>query len=111
MNVSRKEFLSGGLAAFGRSLLDAAREGEPATPDKGQVTVNGYLRLDNRRCLAQRGGCFACLDKCPLEAISISPGVGITINPDSCDGCGECVSVCPVEPKAIMMHASEEPVS
>jgi len=111
MNLSRKEFLTGGLAAFGRSLLDAAREGETATSDHEQVSVTGYLRVDNRRCLAQRGGCFACLDKCPLEAITISPGVGITIDPDNCDGCGECISVCPVQPKAIMMHASEKVAS
>lgn len=107
MNLSRKEFLTGGLAAFGRDLLSVFREGDTAPTDAGPVLVTGCLRVDNRQCLAQRGGCFACLDRCPAEAITISAGVGITIDPDSCDGCGECISVCPVEPKAITKHVSE----
>lgn len=61
------------------------------------------LQLDNSRCLAQKGGCFACIDHCPKEAVNIALGVGIAIDADLCDGCGECALVCPTSPNVIAM--------
>ena len=62
-----------------------------------------FLRLDNSRCLAQKGSCFACIDHCPKEAVNIALGVGIVVDPELCDGCGECAAVCPVHPEIIEM--------
>jgi NAD-dependent dihydropyrimidine dehydrogenase PreA subunit len=39
--------------------------------------------------------CGACMDECPVEAIS--PGDFYTINPETCTDCGACADVCPVE--------------
>jgi Pyruvate/2-oxoacid:ferredoxin oxidoreductase delta subunit len=103
MSVSRKEFLTRGLAAFGAELLQSVRgEAAPAGSIPGGEEF-GPLLVDNRRCLAQRGGCFACMDRCPHGAIGISLGVGISIDPEKCDGCGICIDYCPVEPKVIAM--------
>lgn len=59
------------------------------------------LQVDNSRCLANMGGCFACIDHCRQEAVSMALGKGIVIDQDLCDGCGECVAVCPINPEII----------
>ena len=104
--VSRKEFFALGLPAFGRELLAAAR-GD--APDSGapEGAAGGFLLLDNSRCLARQGGCFSCLDRCPREAMGITAGVGIVIDDDLCDGCGECIAICPLEPKPIRLKHRE----
>lgn len=99
--MSRKEFIRRGIASFGKDLLQAARYGDVAGGLAGEVACHGRMVLDNSRCLAQRGGCFACLDRCPREALSISPGVGIRVNEEECDGCGECGGACPLDPPAL----------
>ena len=39
--------------------------------------------------------CGACVDACPLEAISEGDGK-YEIDADKCAGCGACADVCPV---------------
>ena len=103
MTLSRKEFLTRGLVSFGQELARNVR-GEAAPPEASRlVEAFGPLTVDNRHCLAQRGGCFACLDHCPQEAITIRLGVGIAIATERCDGCGRCAEHCPMEPKVITM--------
>ena len=51
-------------------------------------------------CFSTRGTvCRACGEVCESQAIKFKPAVGgvstINLNPASCDGCGECVHVCP----------------
>jgi len=105
MSISRKEFLRKGLFALGQGLAECLNGGEPEKLAAALVDYP-YLQLDNDRCLAQRGGCFACIDHCPKEAVNIALGVGIVINPELCDGCGECAAVCPVNPNVIQMNLS-----
>ncbi|HEY5975075.1 MAG TPA: 4Fe-4S binding protein [Geobacteraceae bacterium] len=96
-----------GLLSFGQELAraccceSAIVDASPIDEDQGQLLVA------NRNCLAQRGGCFACIDHCPKEAISIRLGEGILVDPERCDGCGVCVEFCPVEPKVITMKPLE----
>ena len=40
--------------------------------------------------------CGACMDECPVEAISEGDDF-YTIDPELCTDCGACVDVCPVE--------------
>ncbi len=54
-----------------------------------------YLIQGNISCLALKGACFACVDHCPREAVSMALGVGIVVNQELCDGCRECEAVCP----------------
>ncbi|WP_135227606.1 4Fe-4S dicluster domain-containing protein [Deinococcus fonticola] len=67
-----------------------------------QVSELGNLvpRFTAPRCLLVRqavGGCDACQVACPHEAIRLGEhlGVGITIDPQKCTGCGLCVQSCP----------------
>ncbi len=39
--------------------------------------------------------CAACMDECPVDAIS--EGDIYSINADTCTDCGACADVCPVE--------------
>lgn len=40
--------------------------------------------------------CGACIDECPVEAISEGADF-YTIDPELCTDCGACADVCPVE--------------
>ena len=54
-------------------------------------------KINNEECL----GCGACVDQCPVGAISIGDDGKAVIDPDICIECGACAGVCPVEaPKA-----------
>ena len=43
----------------------------------------------NEKCIS----CGACVEQCPVEAIS--EGNPYLIDPDKCIDCGACVPVCP----------------
>ena len=49
-------------------------------------------KINKDKCL----GCGACVDECPVEAISEDDGKYV-IDPDKCIECGACAGVCPVE--------------
>ena len=58
-------------------------------------------------CLARnRVACQSCRDACPEQAIQFAPRLGgpflPVVNDDGCNGCGACISVCPVD--AITVH-------
>jgi Pyruvate/2-oxoacid:ferredoxin oxidoreductase delta subunit len=107
MSVSRKEFIRQGIFAFGQNIVEAIRGGDSPETAVSAAEEYRYLWLDNKRCLAQKGGCFACIDHCPREAVTISLGVGIAIDADLCNGCGECAVVCPISPNVIAMKPKE----
>lgn len=41
--------------------------------------------------------CGACLDECPVEAISLMDARISIIDGEICINCGACVDICPVE--------------
>jgi electron transport complex protein RnfB len=47
--------------------------------------------IDVERCT----GCNACVDTCPMDALSLDESQEAVRNPDRCIGCGLCVSACP----------------
>jgi ferredoxin len=47
--------------------------------------------VDEDTCI----GCGACVDVCPVDAISMNDKA--KIDADSCTECGACVDECPVE--------------
>jgi ferredoxin len=106
MNISRKEFMSRGDLAFDREIVKNLNPSSEST-EKIPLEDCKYLRLNNSRCLALKGSCFACIDHCPNEAVNIAIGIGITIDNELCDGCGKCANVCPFNPLIIEMKAAD----
>lgn len=111
MNLDRKTFLRKGILSLGEMILHPGRlvaEPEEKVPIRppglaGETARPGLAVPDNGQCLAQRGGCFTCLEQCPREAIAIEPGMGIRVDPEKCDGCGLCEHICPLSPSAIRL--------
>lgn len=50
------------------------------------------VKIDKELCV----GCGACVDACPVQALTIVDGK-VTVEEATCVDCGACVSVCPVE--------------
>jgi ferredoxin len=47
--------------------------------------------VDSGKCT----GCGACVESCPVEAISMDEKA--KVDPETCVDCGACVDECPVE--------------
>ncbi len=113
MSISRKDFFKQGLFSLGKTALDIAETIKVRLPSIPVVSLDSVpvpephpdLVADafNERCLARTNECSACVEICKPKAIKLNPGVGIRINPQFCDGCGNCEYVCPVEPKAVVL--------
>lgn len=39
--------------------------------------------------------CGACLEECPMDAVSVDAADKYVIDPDECTDCGSCADVCP----------------
>ncbi|MDD2732374.1 MAG: 4Fe-4S binding protein [Desulfuromonadaceae bacterium] len=114
MSISRKDFFRQGLSSLGKAALDIAgtlKEHLPVlpvvapqgTPPSSEPRLDMVAEAFNDRCLARSNSCSACVESCKPQAIKLNPGVGIRINPQFCNGCGNCEYVCPVEPKAVLL--------
>jgi len=66
------------------------------------VFANYFARVDEDLCT----GCETCLERCQMDAISISTQMVAQVNLDRCIGCGLCVTTCPAE--AIGLEKKEE---
>lgn len=66
------------------------------------VLSNYYAAVNPDECTA----CETCLERCQMEAISISEDDVAEINLDRCIGCGLCVTACPT--KALRLEPKPE---
>ncbi len=104
------DFKTGGCTRCTKCIA-ACESGALAGEDSvvlGQWTVNA-------RCLPTNNvTCQSCKDACDAQAISFpytSSNPTPLIDLNSCTGCGECVSVCPVDAIAIKPLATAERVN
>ena len=40
-------------------------------------------------------GCGNCIEVCPFDVLELKNGKVIIKNPENCRGCGACISACP----------------
>jgi ferredoxin len=70
-------------------------------PKKSAVRIRGHFPVPGRYQIFSCNQCGTCAEVCPVEAIHEKGGIYI-IDPDECTGCGVCVEECPQD--AMFMH-------
>ena len=82
--------------------------------EEGKKTIQiGIARLYLNRCIVntEETDCGACSEHCPTQAVHMVPYKGTLtipqIEPDLCVGCGGCESICPVNPRAIIVQSNK----
>jgi len=68
------------------------------------IPCSYFCQLDPDSC----NGCEICVDRCSMEAISMTEDQLASINLDRCIGCGLCVNTCPEEALTLASKPEEE---
>ena len=67
-------------------------------------TITYYLaQMDDEKCV----GCGVCVEKCPIEALSLIDGISHT-DEQKCIGCGVCVHHCPEDARSLIRTGQRE---
>jgi len=64
----------------------------------GKASLTPVIRVDENKCI----NCYACITDCPVKLCMNASGDKITINPDLCIGCGNCIHVCTHKARSII---------
>lgn len=104
------DFSTAGCDFCQACVTSCAEQALLLTDPTGQAPWQYKARFNNN-CLSEQGiTCQSCGDVCEMRAIRFKMVVGgralIEMNSSVCNGCGECVSVCPV--KAIQVKYSDQ---
>ncbi len=62
-----------------------------------------FARSDQENC----DGCSLCLDRCPMDAITLVDGISV-VNKSRCIGCGLCVTSCPTAALSLIRKPEED---
>lgn len=86
---------------------------EPGALKKRDFPALTLLANIGENCFSERGViCRSCGEICEAEAIKFKPNVGgvtrVLINTELCNGCGECVHICPAQSITMKHRTLEE---
>jgi iron only hydrogenase large subunit-like protein/uncharacterized membrane-anchored protein YhcB (DUF1043 family) len=56
----------------------------------GKTLLTPVIQIDNDKCI----NCYACITGCPVKYCMDGSGDKLSINPDICIGCGNCIVIC-----------------
>jgi MinD superfamily P-loop ATPase len=104
MSISRRGFLSFGLFSPAEPVLPppvvapvAPAPVATPVPVAASVLKGAVPQINTRQCLAWTGqSCTVCRDVCPIPHAIRLVAMMPRINDARCDGCGLCVSKCPI---------------
>lgn len=100
-----------GECSFCQKCIDVCRQ--PVFRPSDQAAWGHKVDILDHCLIRQRVECRSCGDSCEMRAIRFIPSLGgiaqITLNTESCNGCGACIRSCPVV--AIKVSHLEEQAS
>jgi electron transport complex protein RnfB len=74
-------------------------------PNPAELIVSNYFaQSDPELC----NGCGTCVDRCPIDAITLSDEEISEINLDRCVGCGLCISTCKTEAMTLVSKPDDK---
>ena len=68
------------------------------------AVTNYHAQVDAEECTA----CETCIDRCPMDAVTMGQDDIATVNLERCIGCGLCVSTCTDEAISLKQKPEEE---
>jgi|TergutMp193P3_1026864.scaffolds.fasta_scaffold01481_3 iron only hydrogenase large subunit-like protein/uncharacterized coiled-coil DUF342 family protein len=64
----------------------------------GKTPLTPVIKIDEKKCI----NCYACITGCPVKYCMDGSGEKLTVNPDLCIGCGNCIHVCTHKARSII---------
>lgn len=90
------------FSAAGCTFCGGCTEACPLDHARDVPPVLGRVRLMQGRCLAWNNViCLSCLGACQTRALRLDRQQRVNVAAERCNGCGMCVSRCPVEALAV----------
>lgn len=74
-------------------------------PNPGERVMSSYFAISDPELCT---GCETCIDRCQMNAITLSDNETVVINIDRCIGCGLCVTTCPAEAMLLELKPEEK---
>jgi len=64
----------------------------------GTTPLTPVIKIDEKKCI----NCYACITGCPVKYCMDGSGEKLTVNPNLCIGCGNCIHVCTHKARTII---------
>jgi electron transport complex protein RnfB len=73
-------------------------------PNPAERVMSSYFAVSDQELCT---GCEECLDRCQMDAITMTDDETAIVDTDRCIGCGLCVTTCPVEALELKLKSEE----
>ena len=99
-----------GTAQGPKDIPDSVAQASGAAARAMRMMNRGEYELSPIKAFVHKelcDGCGECVSRCPVNAIKISGGIA-EINPAVCKGCGLCISSCPRDALDLKVYTNDE---